>query len=203
MTDILIQSKKAEMFQRFEKRLAALFQKCESPIEKLFFAYLYDYGDQIHYSKIEFITKEIIPVNEGTDKAYFDESFDFQECGVFFKIVGLRLIDTDMSKGTNTSTETTTLIYPQYNVQYNEAQYRLDFAVIIERDNKVKRVNVECDGHEFHSTKEQITRDNQRMRNLSSMGWQTFKYSGSELFADTWKCIRDFERNAIYGTPNI
>jgi hypothetical protein len=87
MTDILIQSKKAEMFQRFEKRLAALFQKCESPIEKLFFAYLYDYGDQIHYSKIEFITKEIIPVNEGTDKAYFEIKHILMKASIFRSVV--------------------------------------------------------------------------------------------------------------------
>lgn len=154
MTEILIHSKKAEILQRFEQRLDVLFQKCESAIEKLFLAYFYDYSDQIHNSKIEFITKEIIPVNEGTDKAYFDEHFDFRERDIFFKIAGLRLIETDMSKGENTSTETITSIYPQYIVQDDKAKYRLDFAVIIERDKKLKRVNVECDGHEFHSTKE-------------------------------------------------
>lgn len=203
MTDFLLQSKKAEIFNRFEKRLEALFQKCESPIEKLFLAYFYDYSDQIHYSKVEFITEEIIPVNEGTDEAYFSECFDFQECGVFFKIIGLQLIDTDISEGTNTSTVTKTSIYPQYSVKYNEAHYRFDFAVVIERKDKYKQINVECDGHEWHSTKERITKDNQRMRHLSSLGWQTFRYSGSELFADTWRCIRDFERNAIYGICDV
>ena len=190
-----IEARKSQIINRFENRLEALFNTCESPIEELFLAYFYDYHDQIHSSKVEFITKEIVPINEGTDNAYFDERFDFQECGaLFFKIIGLRFIETDMSEGTNNSTSTKTTLYPQYI----ENEYRLDFAVIIEKGNKIKRINVECDGHEFHSSKRQITRDNQRMRNLSPLGWQTFRYSGSELLADTWECIHDFERNSNF-----
>jgi hypothetical protein len=197
MTDVLVNSKKGEIVKRFEKRLEALFQKCESPIERLFLTYFYDYCDFIFMSRLEFITHEVVPENEGTDNAYFSESFDLREGCCFFKIIGLQLIENDIGDETRTS------IYPQYEVQYADTKYRLDFAVIIERKGERKLLGIECDGHEWHSTKERIKLDNQRMRNLHGLGWQIFRYSGSELFADTFKCILDFERNAIYQMPDL
>jgi very-short-patch-repair endonuclease len=42
------------------------------------------------------------------------------------------------------------------------------------------RLVVECDGHDFHEkTKQQVTKDNRRERELQIAGWHVFRFSGS------------------------
>ena len=52
-----------------------------------------------------------------------------------------------------------------------------------------QKMIVECDGHDFHErTKEQAQRDKERDRTLQSLGFRVFRYTGSELYADVFKC---------------
>jgi hypothetical protein len=51
-----------------------------------------------------------------------------------------------------------------------------------------KKMVVECDGHDFHEkTKEQARRDKERDRNLQSLGYPVYRYTGSEIYADVFK----------------
>ncbi|SRR6266545_6847126 len=55
-----------------------------------------------------------------------------------------------------------------------------------------KRLVVECDGHQFHEkTKEQVRRDRQRDRTLQSLGLPVFRYPGSELYRDAFRCAAE------------
>jgi hypothetical protein len=89
-------------------------------------------------------------------------------------------------------------IYPQKAFDIEGKKYRIDIALILNRIEykslkdfynsngndiiEIKKVAIECDGYEFHSTREQITNDNIRMRKLESKGWRVLRYSGSELY---------------------
>lgn len=70
-------------------------------------------------------------------------------------------------------------IRPQ--VQINE--YRVDFA------NEKLKVVIEIDGHQFHSSKEQIRRDLQRQRSLEMCGWRVHRFSGSEVYTNVGNCV--------------
>ena len=47
---------------------------------------------------------------------------------------------------------------------------------------KEVKIAIECDGHDFHSSKEQIRKDSMRTRKLMSQGWRVIRYSGSEIY---------------------
>jgi very-short-patch-repair endonuclease len=84
------------------------------------------------------------------------------------------------------------LIRPQESI----GKYRVDFLltwrskeILPRSDDKFDFVNteikviVECDGHEFHEkTKEQASRDKKRDRDLQTMGYYVFRYSGSDIY---------------------
>ncbi|MCX6922700.1 MAG: DUF559 domain-containing protein [Verrucomicrobia bacterium] len=51
-----------------------------------------------------------------------------------------------------------------------------------------KKMIVECDGHDFHEkTKEQARCDKERDRNLQSLGYPVYRYTGSEIYADVFQ----------------
>lgn len=52
---------------------------------------------------------------------------------------------------------------------------------------------IELDGHEYHKTKEQRTRDSKRDRVLMSLGWDVLRFTGSEIFTDVGKCYEEID----------
>ena len=78
-------------------------------------------------------------------------------------------------------------IIPQFEVLTKQKRkYRLDFGLIkssVENDKiiELEKICIECDGHDYHSTKEQILRDNTRARELTLEGWKIYRFSGSEI----------------------
>ncbi len=59
-----------------------------------------------------------------------------------------------------------------------------------------KKMIVECDGHDFHEkTKEQARRDKERDRNLQSLGFPVYRYTGSELYADVFRSAAEIVRD--------
>ena len=51
-------------------------------------------------------------------------------------------------------------------------------------------VGIEIDGHQWHEkTKEQARRDKERERFLVAAGWKILRFTGSEVFNDTDKCV--------------
>lgn len=69
--------------------------------------------------------------------------------------------------------------------QYGIGGYRVDFVV------KGKKIIIELDGHEFHKTKEQREYDCKRERFLQKEGWQIIRYTGTEIYKNSKKCVDD------------
>jgi very-short-patch-repair endonuclease len=58
-----------------------------------------------------------------------------------------------------------------------------------------RQLVVECDGHQFHEkTKEQVSRDKKRDRDLQTAGYKVFRFSGSEISNDPIACAYDVLR---------
>lgn len=77
-------------------------------------------------------------------------------------------------------------IYPQYKVETSNYSYRLDFAFMLFEnvDNVLKlskKIGIECDGYEHHSSKKRFSKDRERIRNLISDDWKMLSFSGSEI----------------------
>jgi very-short-patch-repair endonuclease len=89
----------------------------------------------------------------------------------------------------------------QVEVEACGRKYRLDFQIVPEyqlhRKAKlygvqVAKIAVELDGHDYHErTKEQVIYRNQRDRDLSADGWTVLHFSGSELYGDPARCIKE------------
>lgn len=87
-------------------------------------------------------------------------------------------------------------VFPQKKliIQFSdkEASYRIDFWVTFwEKKNPENTIDilVECDGHEFHEkTKEQAKRDKMKDRHLQRAGYKILRYTGSEIYKNSFKC---------------
>lgn len=67
--------------------------------------------------------------------------------------------------------------------QYQIGLYRVDFAM------PESKVVIELDGHDYHKTKEQRTHDAERERFLEMQGWRVIRFTGSEVYKDSERCI--------------
>lgn len=101
-------------------------------------------------------------------------------------------------------------LFPQYHIE-GINNYRVDFLIVYHFPGWQGLVNVspydikivvECDGYEFHErTKEQATRDKQRDRDLTSLGYVVLRYTGSEInfakaYTDFAKIVEQIEHIA-------
>lgn len=89
--------------------------------------------------------------------------------------------------------------YPQYKVEVDRNSFRLDFAFILREINNqgqtiTRKVGVECDGYEFHSTPTQFRKDRERIRKLQEDDWIILQYSGSEINKINFDYKAEFNR---------
>jgi very-short-patch-repair endonuclease len=94
-------------------------------------------------------------------------------------------------------------LYPQYPIQIKSRRYRLDFALLLHEENNEgseirKKIAIECDGYEYHSSPSQFNKDRERTRDLQSDDWTVFQYSGSDLNSNKLNFTKEFIR--IYST---
>lgn len=83
-------------------------------------------------------------------------------------------------------------VIPQFALAAGTHVYRLDFLVTLAVDGTEQRVAVECDGHEFHErTKEQAKEDRSRDRAIQRTGMRIFRFTGSEIVSDPYKCAKE------------
>lgn len=80
--------------------------------------------------------------------------------------------------------------FVQKDVEYRGKKYRPDFIIeCFALGNKFKFI-IECDGHDYHEkTKEQAKRDKSRDRDLQSLGYRVIRFTGSEIWDDSWRCV--------------
>lgn len=63
--------------------------------------------------------------------------------------------------------------------------FRVDFLILD------KACVIELDGHEYHKTKEQRTKDAHRERYLEKNGYQVIRFTGSEIFKNVEQCVKE------------
>jgi very-short-patch-repair endonuclease len=86
-------------------------------------------------------------------------------------------------------------IFYQEEIKTLHNKYYVDFLIcydqyVCNKLNKNFKLIIECDGYEFHQkTKEQVEKDNEREYNLKIMGYQIIRFSGSEIYKDSKKCV--------------
>jgi len=70
----------------------------------------------------------------------------------------------------------------------------------VEGSKRWRKLVVECDGHEFHErTKEQAAKDRSRDRALSELGYDVFRFTGSEIWRDPFGCAEQVYQWALRG----
>lgn len=75
--------------------------------------------------------------------------------------------------------------------QHQIDSYRVDFLLELNGHSLV----IECDGHAFHErTKEQAARDRSRDRELTGKGFRVIRFTGSEIWKDTYACAKQAVR---------
>ncbi|MCX7785787.1 MAG: endonuclease domain-containing protein, partial [candidate division WOR-3 bacterium] len=78
----------------------------------------------------------------------------------------------------------------QFFVYETKTPYCLDFAIFC-RDGKL---NIECNGEKYHSSKEARIKDRKRDNDLTSRGWSILRFSGEEINKDINSCIRQIKK---------
>lgn len=66
--------------------------------------------------------------------------------------------------------------------QFTVGNFRIDFAL------PIQKIAVELDGHDYHKTKEQRTKDAARDRWLTLNGWTVIRFTGSEVYKNPEAC---------------
>ncbi|HGN9466903.1 TPA: endonuclease domain-containing protein [Providencia stuartii] len=77
-------------------------------------------------------------------------------------------------------------------------RYRVDFILMD------ARLIIELDGHDYHSSKEQLKNDAKRQRYLTRAGYTIIRYTGSEIHEDCAACVeevRDIYKERMQRTP--
>lgn len=79
------------------------------------------------------------------------------------------------------------------NSQFKIDEFTADFMIDFKRSGEVKKIVIECDGHDFHEkTKEQVEKDKKRDRHFTAKGFLLLRYSGSELVRQPDVIFKDF-----------
>ena len=183
-----------EILEEFQRRNDVLLSLCESPIEKLFLLQIlqYYYDQSVETYSFTYIVDNVETIRnpKNSKEQILESHVNFMEKGgcFFLFMKGIQI-------------ENSTLKYqilPQYILQLDERTLRLDFAILVEERKKGQIISsfkfcIECEGHDYHSTKSQITKDNERMRILIKYGWTVLRYSGSEIFKSEKSSIEELE----------
>lgn len=84
------------------------------------------------------------------------------------------------------------IIEPQAKIENYRADFLLTFKSITHGFEKDRQLIVECDGHDFHDkTKEQASRDKERDREMKKLGYDVFRFTGSDIWNDVYSCAKE------------
>lgn len=72
--------------------------------------------------------------------------------------------------------------------QYTVGRYRLDFAI------PERKLGIEIDGLQYHSSQESIIKDRRRQRDLEQQGWRIVRFAAKEVFDNADDCVRQAAR---------
>lgn len=85
----------------------------------------------------------------------------------------------------------------QLFVREERRTYFLDFGLFC-REGKI---DVECDGEAYHSSREALNKDRMRNNELASYGWLVLRFTGTEINKDAKACVRQIKKviNSLKG----
>lgn len=160
--------------------------------------------DESHFTEIKFIEEEIClwdidePLSNSEKKRLEDkiERFNYRyKRMMYYKNIGFKCT-INRSEGISLNSSDNRLIFrdievrPQYYETVGQNLYRIDIAFILNRrdwynNNEIietKKIAIECDGYDYHSSPDQKREDDIRARKLKRVGWkEILRYSGSEI----------------------
>jgi very-short-patch-repair endonuclease len=205
---MLIRNQISKIHDITSKYINKYLDLCETEIEKIFLVNLFQYFFEEKFSlktnHYEYADSEFIPFDDFYPYFEYEDDYSFANhlAGVVMteksEIVRHKLTlkntkhqseedDIFVSERKEIKALKKYTFIPQYTLMVEEKNYRLDFALLYEKtlnNELIKEVKIaiECDGHDFHSTKEQIRKDSLRTRKLMSHGWKVIRYTGSEIY---------------------
>lgn len=158
-----------------DKETEKLIELCETPIEiELFLkimdfvirpSFFYNSDEELKCYKLTILRDFNIDINDNVKY----QDIEYME----YKYLGIRI---DYSGYYEKEFTRYIEIKPQYKFNYKvedetlglpiiEKELRLDFIIFLKEyktDKIIKKICIECDGYEYHSSQEKIIRDNQR-----------------------------------------
>ena len=201
MTDRKITGIRNNLITTYNRHLDELLSWCGSPIEKLMILQFYNHftnytflGGHKRYEDPKFIIHHVDITDDEIEKARA-RMYNYVVNGIVYsKVIGFEVcIGSDpvpLTKWKKDSTVWKELeFYPQYEIVIDNQKYRADIAVIFNRkigDDiiETKKLIIECDGYDYHSSKDQKKNDDIRSRALKRDGWKdVLRYSGSEIYS--------------------
>lgn len=193
--------------QQYElKKLERILNLCNSPIEELFVANIYNF-----FLSNGFVTKLLTQQSTGV-RIRSDSKID-----TLYHISNNDGLTIELKKGKNEYQNPLTgeperivgfqincidviyRIFPQHPI-FDEKQVRYaDFVIeILDADwNHLDNFVIECDGFAWHSSREQLEKDNNRNTFITKQGYKIIRYTGSQISKLNEQFIIDFE-NTIY-----
>lgn len=171
-----------------------LMNKCESPIESLFFGELISRriavlpDDDCTRDRVHRLSTLICAKRKYPRIALYCGNM-----GTVRRTPG-RLISADV------------FLYGQLPIEIDDRSMRLDAALAVDwsvsaddgesaTTSRVVWIAIECDGHDFHErTKKQASSDRSRDRLLTAEGWRVIRFTGSELYGNVAGCVDELQR---------
>ena len=81
---------------------------------------------------------------------------------------------------------------PQSEIIIDGKRYIVDFLIEnVESKYNFPPVVIECDGYEYHSSKEQINNDRERDIALKKSGYEVIRFTGTMIYENPYKCALD------------
>lgn len=198
--DVLKKEILSHIVNDFNNQIDEVLSMCDSEIEKLMLLYFYEYFKKFKengywlrkYDELEFIDEEVYLQDPSLEEYIKSQNrvnkYNHRHVGngIYHKYIGFKVRD-DEYVGNWDYREFE--IRPQYSLTVDEKEFRLDIAIIMNvkesLTNKIietRKIALECDGYDYHSSPVQKRNDDMRTRKLKKAGFKdVLRYSGKEL----------------------
>jgi hypothetical protein len=199
---------KSQIEKDFDFQMNDLLSICDSEIEKLLLVHFFRYfqvkkldaGMLNKFSFPQFILDQehVFHYRHLGDNDAFERILNEvqvkkyrHEDGIFQKYIGFQVksnvMDRNEFEGKFHTTRQEICIYPQFFNRIDNTYYKIDIAIVLNRWKEkeiveTRKIALECDGYDYHSSPEQKRNDDIRTRRLKVNGWkEVFLYSGKEI----------------------
>ena len=174
-------------------------------MEKEFLEWQVDNFDKLCHKAKEIIFEGLITGNEKFKML-------FSQCGIAQNVANSTPIEQILyfSIPLYWKIENGIQIYPQKEINCNEHHYRVDIYIecvkIVPEMDKYYFLKhplvIECDGYNYHSSKEQMQYDYKRENDLKIAGFNVIRFTGSQIYSNPEECIRIIEQNILNAIKN-